>query len=384
MTQYLTYLLIRAVSFPLSFLPFTILQKMGRAFGTLGFYTCRKYRKRAMSNLTLARSLNLTNKERKVVAIEAFQNLMMTLMELSRLLWRPEGFSKLAVCKNSEVLGEAKGVIFLSAHQANWEIGVFDLVPGSQGVTIGRPLANRFLYAWVLRMRERSGNTIVPPQNGLQAGLAALKAGKYFCLVGDQAKVSSDYHSSFLGTRAWSCTSPAVMAYKSGCPICVVDKKRAGGKHLHTYSPLIWPDTTKPWKEDVRRMMDEALALVEGSIKAAPGQWLWQHRRWKQGMGKMKKKYRHDFILLILATRVDISVLDALYPRGIFTALVSSANEDQPLPKCCAKIVYQTEEELFLDDWSFQMVYDFSGVKGVREHYLSLGAFQVVDGIPVV
>ncbi len=383
--HYLVYILLRAVSYPLSFLPFSLLQKIGRGLGFLGYHAFTKYRKRALSNLALAKKLNLTQAEREKVAIQAFQNLMMTMMELARLLWRPQDFSALATCEKGEVFEEpkklGKGVVLLSAHQANWEIGVFDLLPGSTGVTIGRPLANRFLYSWILKMRERNGNQVVPPQNGLQTGIAALNEGKFFALFGDQAKVTSDYHAPFLGSRAWTSQSPAILAYKTGSPLCVIAKKRVGAKHLHTYSSLIWPDRAKPWKEEVKRMMDEALSLVEESIKAAPGEWLWQHRRWKQGMALVKKKYRHDFILLVFPVKpVDLRELEVIYPRAFFTAMVPDAGIQ--LPAHWKKIVYQTEKELFIEDWSFQLVIDFLGVKGLKEHYLSLGAFEVINHIP--
>lgn len=382
--DYTVYCTLVILSYPFSFLPYAALLKIGRVLGWICYYIFPKYRKRTLNNLALACDLKLSPKERKEVALQAFQNLTMTLMELLRLMWRPDEFPSRGRCENQEVFAQAKGkgVVLLSSHQANWEIGIFDLIKGIEGITIGRPLANPFLYRWVLQMRERNGNLIIPPQNALKTGISALNEGKFFAFFADQAKVFSDYHYPFLGFRAYTVATPALLAYKTGSPLCVVTKQREGEKHLHRYSQLIWPDRSKPWKEEVQRIMDEALALVERSVKDNPGEWLWQHRRWKQGMAMVQKKYRHDTLLLILnenCQEEDLKILDSIYPRAAITALIPCP---MSLPEKWKWLVYKDLKEVFLEDWSFQMVIDLVGVKGVRKHYLSLGAFQVINHIP--
>ena len=47
--------------------------------------------------------------------------------------------------------------------------------------------------------------------------------------------------------------------------------------------------------------MHEALALFEKSIQKAPGQWLWQHNRWKQQPhGNLRRIYRQDSLAILL------------------------------------------------------------------------------------
>ena len=48
-------------------------------------------------------------------------------------------------------------------------------------------------------------------------------------------------------------------------------------------------------------MMDGALTLLQESIKARPGEWLWQHNRWKQQTPHiLYKRFRQDCICIIL------------------------------------------------------------------------------------
>jgi lauroyl/myristoyl acyltransferase len=57
------YYLIRILTFPFGFLPFSWIHAIGRAIGIMGFYCMRQYRKRALSNLSLARDLALKPEE---------------------------------------------------------------------------------------------------------------------------------------------------------------------------------------------------------------------------------------------------------------------------------------------------------------------------------
>ncbi len=389
MRHFIVTFAIRFFSYPFAFLPYSVLHWLGKQFGVIGYFICLKYRKRAFNNIALAKTLELSEKERKNLVKASFQNLMITVMELSRLIRKPHELSQIATCENSEVFQEAKGkgVVLLSSHQANWEIGLFDLIPGSKGVTIGRPLANHLLYRWVLKFRERNGNQIIAPKNALKIGISELRQGKYFAFFGDQAKVTSHYHYPFFGTRAWTTETPALLAYKTNSPLCVISKKRVGLKHIHRYSPLIWPDRSQSWKSEVPRMMDIAQQYVEESIRECPEQWLWQHRRWKQGMARVHKQFRYDFILLIMPTDPKLfsevnrhfNALRELYPRAAFTALVPRQIKEAVNLSNITEIPYQNDKEIFLNDYSYQLVFDFIGLKKIKRHYLSLGAFKVIN-----
>jgi len=58
----LTYWLIRAITFPLSFLPFNAIHFIGKGLGNIAYHVMTKYRKRTLSNLSLAQN-SLTTKK---------------------------------------------------------------------------------------------------------------------------------------------------------------------------------------------------------------------------------------------------------------------------------------------------------------------------------
>ncbi|MFC2049337.1 hypothetical protein ACFLR2_01535, partial [Chlamydiota bacterium] len=279
-------------------------------------------------------------------------------------------------------LNNKQGMVFLSAHQANWEIPFLALTERYKGVAIGRPIKNRWLYDWVLSVREMNGGKIVMPKNAIRAGIRALLRGEFLGIVGDQAYPESPYSYPLFGTRAWTASTPALLAYKTGSPLSAGITRRISGRYQVSGSPLIWPNLSAPLKDEVPRMMNEAMGYLEASIAEQPDQWMWVHDRWKQqGIDHVKRKYRYGFVLIILPPdpRPFLEILPlfrAIYPRSFLTFFVPKGTSAS-LEECTFK-EYEREEDLFIRDWRFQIVLDFYNSPKLRRHFLKLGAFKAL------
>ena len=63
-------------------------------------------------------------------------------------------------------------------------------------------------------------------------------------------------------------------------------------------------------------MMNESLTILQESIKESPGEWLWQHNRWKQQTPQiLYKRFRKDCICIILPDDPDRVRRDSSPPR---------------------------------------------------------------------
>ena len=71
----ITYYLIRILTYPFGFLPFWALQITGKFLGSFLYLFLPKFRKRALSNLALAKDLNLSSREIRTTAKNSFKNL---------------------------------------------------------------------------------------------------------------------------------------------------------------------------------------------------------------------------------------------------------------------------------------------------------------------
>lgn len=379
----ISYFFFRILGFFLSQLSFRAIHRFGGFAGRCAFYLHTSFRKKALGNLAIAYGETKSEEERKRLAIASFENVMITMLEFFRLKKSHGELEKIVTLEeNSEVsalLAKKQGVIFLTGHQANWEIPFLAVTAQFPGIAIGRPIKNRRLYKWVLSIREMNGGKIVMPKSAISQGMRALKAGKFLGIVGDQAYPTSPYSYPLFGTRAWTASTPALLAYRTNCPIVVGTTKRIGYRYQVAGLAPIWPNQSIPMKEDVIRMMDLAMHQLETSIREIPEQWMWIHDRWKQqGIDHVKRSYRAGFILVTLPPNPDLTLIPLLrkiYPRSFFTFYAPKGAE---ITEAGEVKYYEEESDLFVRDWRFQLVLDFYNSPKLRKHFLKLGAFKAL------
>lgn len=358
----------------------------GRALGSCLFHLHREFRKKTLTNLAIAFAQKSAS-EREIIAKKSFQNLAISLLEL---FWLKRNSHKLAdlvaIEGESDIperLAKSESIVFMTAHQANWEIPFLVVTQFGKGIGIGRPIRNPWIYRYLLSLREVNGGKIILPKNAVREGLRALKAGQFVGIVADQAFPESNYSYPLFGTRAWTTTMPALLAYRTGSALVVACTRREGCTYrLTACTPLI-PDLTRPAKEEVVRLMDEAMGQLQKSIEERPGEWLWQHDRWKQhGLNHVKRTYRYGFILILLPA--DPTPLLGLLPllRKIYTNsfLTLMAPQGSKVDLKDAEVLfYTTESGLCVDDYRYQLVLDLYNSPKARRYYLARGAFHALS-----
>ncbi len=384
-----TYFFLRAATLPFAYMPYSWLHRLGKWVGTIAFYSMREYRKRALSNLALADDLAFSKEEIVKYAKKSFQNLAINCLEYPRFA-REKRLDSVIVCENPEVAEKlyekGQGIIFFCGHQSNWEVLFLDGTSRMKGIAIGKSIKNTKLYEWIISIREKNGGKIIEPRNAVRAGLKALKAGMFIGIVGDQGMPDSGYSFPFLGRRAWSSTAPALLAYKTNSPIIFAVTRRVKGGYRIRYADPIWPDLTQPAEKEVVRMMNQTLTLLQESIRSSPGEWLWQHNRWKQQtIHNVYKRFRQDCICLILpdegfgALQPHLKTLKEIYPLAFLILLVPEKWKGAELIEADERIVYKELKETLLNDLRFKLVFNFTNYEPIHKHYEKLSAFDVLS-----
>lgn len=387
----ISFISIQVILWPLRWLPFSFIHKLGAFLGKCVFHFSPKFRKRTLSNLSLALDLNLSRDEITFIAKQSIENLMITCLEYSKFA-SLKNINTIAQCKNPEIasalMDQGTPVIFFCGHQANWEVLFLEGTSRMPGVAIGRPVKNPFLYQWLTSIREKFGGEMIAPRNAIREGLKALRRGAFLGIVGDQGMPDSGFSSSFLGRRAWTSPLPAILAHRTGSPIIVATMRRSRGKYLVHYSDPIWPDKKASLDHEINRMMQEALSLLEESIKRQPGQWLWSHNRWKQQIpGKIKGLYRQESLCIILPQEKDLfdhltahlSVFRELYPFEFITCKIPSPFAYQHSFTDMDTETYDTVEDLLQPDLRFKLVFNFTSFNQLKAHYKKHAAFAVLN-----
>jgi KDO2-lipid IV(A) lauroyltransferase len=351
----------------------------------------RDYRKRSLSNVALASSLAFSKKEIRKTAKKSFQNLAINCLEYPKLA-HEKNISEVIHCENPETANElyakGHGIIFFCGHQANWEVLFLDGTTRMKGIAIGKPVKNKRLYQWIVSIRERHGGTIIAPRNAVREGLRALRKGVFMGIVGDQGMPDSGYSFPFLGRRAWTSTAPALLAYRTNSPIIFAQTRRIKTGYRIRYSDPIWPDLSQTMEQEVIRLMDASLTLLQESIKESPGEWLWQHNRWKQQTPQnIYKQFRHDCISIILpqdkqqfeAIAPHLPTLKKIYEGNFLVFIAPEQFRDRLQGSAEEIIYYQKIREVLLDDYRFKLVFNFTDYKLIYAHYESLSAFAILD-----
>lgn len=379
------FIIIRIISSPLACLPYRVLQRLGNGIGLLAYYCMTRFRKRTLSNIALASELQLTTPQLTKLAKKSFQNFIITGLEYAKLA-HEKHIDRIAVIENPEVAEniakQGKSIIFFGGHQANWEVLFLAITQRMPGVAIGRPLKNKALYNWVIKMREQYGGKIITPDNAIKEGLRALKKGLFLGVVGDQGMPNSGYSSPFLGRRAFTSPLPALLSYRTGSPIIVTTIKRIHNQYRIHYADPIWPQQEQLFENEVDRLMRQTLGILEKSIKEIPEQWLWQHNRWKQKTDRrVKIAYRQEAILLILPEDyqpfyLHIKVIRKLYPLAFITVMLPTSCSDFPAELEMEPIFYNNLAECFTQDFRFKLLFNFTDNSHLTRHFKRLSVFH--------
>ncbi len=382
----LNYYVIRICFFPVRFLSHKAIHGLGVVLGTIGYHVVSSHRKQTLNNIALA-GMATSEQDMKDIAKESFQNLAITCLEYFRLSRSKKDLSNLIVGEQRENITELRdkgtGVIVLTSHQANWEMLFFDLVTHHESIAIGRPIKNPYLYEWIVSLREMNGGKIIEPKSSISQCISALQKGFFIGFVGDQSLPESSYSYQLFGVPAWTSSAPALLAYRTGCPIVVAELIRRDNRyHIRYHSPL-WPDTSIPLRQEVHSLMDKATAIVEETVRKTPGQWLWQHRRWKQKPAKgLKKRYRFDTILVIMESPLDeqLATIRSIYPQALFFVMMPEQYKELAIPLDGVEYLWSQDlSEIFVRDWRFQLIFHSTPYhRKIKSHFLRLGAHRVV------
>lgn len=385
------YFLIRTLAAPFGWMPYSWLHQLGRWIGRIAFYWMRDYRKRALSNLALANDLQIrSEKELIEIAKKSFENLAINVLEYSRFA-RETHFTRVIQCENPEIANQlvanGQGIIFFCGHLSNWEALFLDGTNRMKGIAIGKAIKNKYLYRWIVSIREKNGGQIIAPRNALKEGLRVLRKGVFLGIVGDQGMPDSGYSFPFLGRRAWTTTAPALLAYKTNSPIIVATTRRVKKGYRIRYSDPIWPNLKEPLENETIRMMDQALTILQENIKASPGEWLWQHNRWKQQTPQiLYKRFRKDSVCIILpddsksfySIQPHLSTFRQIYPLNFIFLLVPAQFKTETLIDADEVITYTNSKDILLRDYRFKLIFNFSSYP-VSKHYEKFSAFEVLD-----
>jgi len=181
-------------------------------------------------------------------------------------------------------LDEGRGVVLVTGHLGNWEIGGAALSAYGLPVdAVAKGMANRRFGDDLTATRERLGMRVIDMAVAPRAVLRSLRAGRVVALVADQNARESGVFVPFFGRAASTARGPALFALRSGAPILLGTCLREPG-WPQRYRIVLTPieaEATGDLEVDMARLTREHMAALERAVRDAPEQYFWQHKRWK-------------------------------------------------------------------------------------------------------
>ncbi|MDD5730962.1 MAG: lysophospholipid acyltransferase family protein [Candidatus Omnitrophica bacterium] len=235
-----------------------------------------------------------SEKEINRILIQMFRNFAKYLVDFFRFSnLTKEYVSKNVRVENShyvdEALARSKGVIFLTAHIGNWELG------GAVISIIGYPL-------WVVALahkdkkvndffnfqRETKGVKVIPFNNAVRKCLSVLKDNNCLALVGDRDFTKEGgIEVAFLNKTASIPKGPAAFALKTGAAIVpgFMLRNKDDSFTLRFEKPIIPKNGDSSLLEktnngELEKLTKQIKVVLEDYIKKYPEQWYMFKQFW--------------------------------------------------------------------------------------------------------
>ncbi len=182
-----------------------------------------------------------------------------------------------------ERLARGKGLIVVTGHLGNWELGGAYLAARRLPIdAVARHMSNPLFDRYLTRTRQAIGMSIVHDEDAVRRVPRSLRAGRAVAFLIDQGAVGlASTWVPFFGRYAKTPRGPAVFALRLGSPIVFgVAIRQPSGRFRLVFEPIDVAETGDR-DADVDRIVADYTAALERWVRREPGQYLWQHRRWK-------------------------------------------------------------------------------------------------------
>ena len=284
----LEYAVFRIVAWVASRLPERLALGLGALLGDLAGRVFRL--RRSVVDANLARAFpDEPAAWRRQVAVASYRHLGregVTLLRLGRMdaAELRERTSVVRLDLIEDALAEGRGVIAITGHFGNWEIG--GAAVAARGfptdvvaVRQHNPLFNRDLVA----VREGLGMKVVEKREAPREVLRSLRANRLVALVADQNIKRGGVFVDFFGIPAATVRGPALFALRTGAPVLMGMARRLPGSTARY--EVAFEEVPRPegqtGEEAVRWLTAAHQQALEAWVRAHPEQYFWHHRRWK-------------------------------------------------------------------------------------------------------
>jgi lauroyl/myristoyl acyltransferase len=282
------YLRLKSAEFISRFFPRQMGYGVARRVADAYILFDRRGRECVINNLTRIHQQNgvvLSRRALRVLARENFLNFAKYVVDFFHFLHlKPERMNRLinfGIVPQvlDDLLAKGKGVIVLSAHLGNWELGAAALAQRGfrfNAVALWQP--DPKVNALYQSYRTRRQINPIPFGRAARECIGALRRNEIVAVVGDRDFTGGRDTVEFFGQPARLPDGPAKLALATGAPILPVFMVRTlEDTFTYVLGEPIWADKTRDKVPDVMRRIAQVLERV---ISQHSEQWFLFHDLW--------------------------------------------------------------------------------------------------------
>lgn len=189
-----------------------------------------------------------------------------------------DGWEHLAAAREA-----GRGAIIVTGHLGNWEVG--GSYVAARGVPIdgvARHMENPLFENFLTSTREGLGMRVVWDAEAARRTPRSLRENRVVALISDQGALGlASTYVPFFGRPAKTPRGPAVLGLRLGVPLLFATSIRRPDRRFHlTFEPIPVADTGDR-EADVHTIVATYTGMLEAWVRRFPGQYFWQHRRWR-------------------------------------------------------------------------------------------------------
>lgn len=293
------YILFLIAIHTLGRLPLRVGYAVAEVVGRLVYWLSTNRRRDVINNLRHVMGKEAPDREVRAAARRVFVNVAKCYVDLVRMphmdvndfyrrRLRYRGFDEHLL----PAVAAGKGVIVMSGHLGNPELGAQGLLPrGVKVFAVTEPLKPARLSRLVNSLRACKGHSVAPVGfAGVRRAIQTLRQGGVVALMGDRDIEGPKASLPFFGEEAMVPTGPIELALRTGATVipsfCI--RTDQDGIDGHLEEPLEM-ERTGDMERDVRTNTLRFLARLECRLREHPDQWVVLESIWDRGPARSER-----------------------------------------------------------------------------------------------
>lgn len=281
------YIAIRGVVALLKLVPFYRASDFGGLLGRLGYRA--GIRARVVEAQIRFAFPELSDKDVRRIARESYDNLGRTSIEAA-MMEKCERKAMIDLFESIDgwehvdaALAQGRGALLVTGHLGNWEVGGACIAAnGTEVDAIARHMSNRLFENYLTDVREQNGLRVIFDDQAVRQIPRSLRENKIVGSLVDQgvAGLASSF-VPFFGRLAKTPRGPAVFMQRLNVPMVFAVAVRQASRRYRLIIEPVASVETGDREADITTVVANFTARLEFWVRQYPGQYFWQHRRWK-------------------------------------------------------------------------------------------------------